>query len=63
MGLLALYGINDYKIFYDRVRNFKQQTTPLDELRELLERLSPDRVEIALQILKQVAEGRRIVAV
>ena len=61
--LLRVYGIDDYRSFYHRVRNFNEQQTPLDELRELVDRMSPDRVEIAVQILRQVAEGRRIVAV
>lgn len=63
LKLLRIYGIDNYKSFYDRVRNFTEQRTPQQELRELVERISPDRVPIALEILKQVAEGRRIIAV
>lgn len=63
MELLGAYGISDFKCFYDRVRNFNKRSTPIDGLRNLVDRLSPDRIEIALQILKQVAKGRRIVAV
>lgn len=63
MELLAVYSITDYKVFYDRVRHFSERRTPQDELRELVERLAPDRVTIALEIIKQVAAGRRIVAV
>lgn len=63
MELLAVYGIDDYRSFYHRVRNYSEQTNPKDELRELVDRLNPERVAIALEILKQVAEGRRIVAV
>ena len=63
MMLLQAYGINDYRSFYDRVRNFSERRTPQDELRDLVEQLAPDRVMMALEILKQVAEGRRIVAV
>lgn len=63
MELLTIYGIDDYRSFYHRVRNFKDRQTPQDELREIIERLGPDRLTIALEILRQVAEGRRIVAV
>lgn len=63
MELLAIYGITDYKSFYDRVRHFSERRTPQDELRDLVEQLAPDRVTIALEILRQVASGRRIVAV
>lgn len=63
MELLAVYGVTDYKSFYDRVRHFSECRTPQDELRDLVEQLAPDRVTIALEIIKQVAEGRRIVAV
>lgn len=63
MELLAVYGIDDYRSFYHRVRNYCEQTNPKDELRELVDRLNPERVGVALEILKQVAEGRRIVAV
>jgi transcriptional regulator with XRE-family HTH domain len=63
MELLAVYGVDNYRAFYDKVRNYSEKIDPKDELRELIDRLSPDRVGIALEILKQVAEGRRIVAV
>ena len=63
MEILAIYGIDKYSVFYDKVRNSSEKIDPKDELRELIDRLSPDRVGIALEILKQVAEGRRIVAV
>ena len=63
LELIAVYGISDYKVFYDRVRNFSERRTPQDELRDLVEQLAPDRVTIALEIIKQVAEGKRIVAV
>ena len=61
--LLAVYGILDYRSFYHRVRNFTEGRSLQDELREMVERISPDRVTIALEVLKQVAEGRRIIAV
>lgn len=63
MELLAIYGIHDYKIFYDKTRNYTEHRTPLDEIRELIEQMNTDRIGIALEILKQVAEGKRIVAV
>lgn len=63
MQLLAVYGVNEHKGFYDRVRNFAFKKSPKDELHELIGRMSSERIPIALEILKQVAEGRRIVAV
>ena len=63
MELLTVYGISDYKVFYDRVRHFSERRTPQDELRDLVMQLAPDRITIALEILKQVAEGRRIISV
>ena len=61
--LLAVYGIDNYRAFYDRVRNYSEQTNPREELRELIDRLNSERVGIAIEILKQVAEGRRIIAI
>lgn len=63
MELLAVYGVTDYRSFYHRVRTFTERQTPQDELREIIERIGPERISIAIEILKQVAEGRRIVAV
>ena len=63
MKVLAVYGVTDYKVFYDRVRHFSERRTPQDELQDLVDQLAPDRVTVVLEIIKQVAEGRRIVAV
>ena len=63
MELLTVYGIDNYRAFYHKVRNYSEQADPRNELRELIERLDPERVQIALEILKQVAGGRRIIAV
>lgn len=63
MELLAMYGVTEFKVFYDRVRNFTEKQTPREELIELIERFDSDRIAIALEILGQVAKGKRIVAV
>ena len=63
MKLLAIYGVDSYKAFYDRVRNLVETHTPRDELRELINLLSDDRVELALKLTKRIAEGKGLFVV
>jgi transcriptional regulator with XRE-family HTH domain len=60
--LLSAYGITTYKSFYDRVRNFKERTTPREELAELAGRLPEEKVQVLLGLAKALAEGRAVVS-
>lgn len=62
MKLLSAYGISNYKSFYDRVRNFKERTTPKDELVELASRLPEEKIQVLLGLAKALAEGRAIIS-
>lgn len=62
MELLRLYGLDNQRSFYDRVRNFQDKISARQELRELTERLSDDRLEIVLRVAKRIAEGKAVIA-
>ena len=62
LKMLRAYGITSHKSFYDRVRNFKERTTPRDELQDLAGRLPDDKVEVLLGLAKALAEGRAVVS-
>lgn len=62
MAILAAYGVTTYKSFYDRVRNFRERTTPRDELVELAGRLPDEKVGVLLGLAKALAEGRAIIS-
>ena len=62
MQLLAIYGVDNYKGFYDRVRNFTEKRSPKEELCELVELMSADRIDLVLKITKRIAAGKALLA-
>ncbi len=63
MKMLGVYGIDDYKVFYDKVRNFKDHMTPRQQLLELIEHLNDERIDFLLKMAKGLAEGKMVVLV
>lgn len=61
-AILNAYGIATFKSFYDRVRNFRERTTPRDDLIALAGRLPDEKVQLLLGLAKALAEGRAIVS-
>lgn len=57
--LLAVYGIAT-KTFREYVRDYGGKKTPAEEISSLVDRLSPDKVELVLKVTKSIAEGRAI---
>lgn len=62
MELLRLYGMENHRAFHERVRNFHGRPTARQELKELADRLSDDRLEIVLRVAKRIAEGKAVIA-
>jgi transcriptional regulator with XRE-family HTH domain len=63
MKILAAYGVDDYKVFYDKARNISEYQTPKAELLELIDHLPPERVEFLVRLTKGLAEGKAMVMV
>ena len=53
-ALLAIYGIKR-KSFIERVRLYKQKTTPRSELHDLIDRLDEEKVSLVLVFAKSIA--------
>ena len=62
LEMLAIYGVDTHKSFYDRVRNYQKKQTPEEELKELLDRLGKDKAAIVLKIAKRIAEGKAVLS-
>ena len=62
MKILAAYGVDDYKVFYDKARNSSECRTPKADLLDLAEKLPPEKVAVLLGLAKALAEGRAIVS-
>ncbi len=54
---LNAYGGMKEKSFYQRVREFKEKTTPRDELIALLERAKDDQIKTVIQITRGLMVG------
>lgn len=61
-ALLRVYGIESYKSFYDRARNYRGKETPKDRLLEIIERLDPEKVELLSKVAERIAQGNAILA-
>lgn len=61
MKILAAYGVDEYKVFYDKARNIYEQLDPKKELLELIDHMAPDSLEFLLRLTKGLAEGKALV--
>lgn len=51
---LAAYGGIKQKSFYERVRRFTEEIDPRDELIELIQSLSPEKIKLATQLIRSI---------
>lgn len=51
--MLAAYGGMSKKSFIEKIRRFKLEQTPLDELNELIPKLTPDQAQAVLSLTRQ----------
>ena len=59
--LLAVYGITGDRTLYTMARAFDRDLTPADKIKELIEKLPPEKVELVYKVAKEIAEGRALV--
>jgi len=56
--LLVAYGGSKLKSFHERVRLFRYQVCPKDELHDLIERMKPNQVQMAVAVVRGLLAGQ-----
>jgi len=62
--ILSVYGITNTRTFEDHVRRYNERRhSPQDQIQEIVERLSEEKVKLVLSLCRRIAEGNAIILV